>query len=72
MRVYGEEIPTSFFRKIRHIKSLSCGIMEPNLISSLESKLFKLIDFECTHINVADDYFYSQYCQFFDVLSKHK
>ena len=71
MRVYGQDTPTSFFDQIKHIKSLNCAAIESNLISSLESKLFKLIDFKCTYVNFGD-YLYSQYCQLFDVLSKHK
>ena len=73
MGVHDEkETPTTFFDQIKHIKSLSCASIEPNLISSLESKLFKLIDFECTYIHVYNECSYLQYCQFFDVLSKHK
>ena len=71
-KIDDEETPTSFFHQIKNIKSFSCENIEPNLISSLESKLFNLNHFECIYIQVHSDYVYSQYCQLFDVLSKHK
>ena len=53
------QAPATFFNQIKHIKSLSC-LIDSDMIYSLESKLFKLIDFECTHINMYNDYDYKQ------------